>query len=265
MSEHPKGPNRAAGAFAGAAVAGITALGAGPATQNIPPAPSQRPPAAVAEVTLAPDGGILDPSSTKTPPKTNSDQNPKQELTVEVPGTGKHTGGRVVFGFERDNNGTLNTGEKGPEPGVPARELIPDLMPNLVIGTSSKGGGTEDDGWELKIAQTEKTIQVPVPKTESTFTEVTEEVQDVSKYPIKTPWEQDYKASPELHAEVERAIQECFDQIQQRRELGYLLTSLKIGGLSSDEGNAENPGDPMANLGQHSKLNQDLANQRGLA
>lgn len=258
MSESPKGPNKLAGAVAGTAALATTLTGLGGAADATPPPPSQRPPAAVAQVQLAPGGGIL--QSTPAQASKPQEQSPKQEITVTLPGT------KVAVGIERDNNGTLNTGEDGPEPGVPARELIPDIMPNLVAGTSDNNRGTVGDGWHLQLPREDMTAPIPkIVESGPTLTEETHEAIDINKYPIQTPWEQDYQASPELAKEVKGAVQECFDGIQARRKLGYNLTGVQIGGLASDEGNAENPGDPMANLGQHSKLNHDLANQRGIA
>jgi len=243
----PKGPNKLAGAAAGFAALATTVTGLGGAADAAPEKP-QRPPAVVAEAF----------------PKATSPQ--KQEITTEVIGTGEHTGGRVSVGIERDTNGTLNTGENGPEPGVPASELIPDVMPNLVIGSSDHQGGTTGDGWVWNNQKTKQEVAIPVPvQVPGKPVEHVTEVVDETKYPIKTPWEQDFHTSPELARELTAAAQDCYAQIEARQNQGYLLTGVQIGGLASDEDNATKPGDPMAGLGEQSKLNQDLANERGLA
>ncbi len=247
--ESKKGPSKLARVAAGAAALGVTLTGLGGGVADAIPDKPQKPPAAVAPAF----------------PQTSS-SSPKTEIVGEIPGTGEHTGGRISIGIERDNNGTLNTGEDGEEPGVPARELIPDIMPNLVIGSSDGAGGTVGDGWlwqNIKTTQTKpKAIPVLAP---GKSVETPVETVDATKYPIESPWEEDFHTSPELAQELRTAAEDCYSQIERRQNQGYLLTGVQIGGLASDEDNATRPGDPMAGLGEQSELNHHLANERGMA
>lgn len=232
------------GAAAAASILAPTLIGLGAAVEPIPDRP-QRPPAATAK-----------PFS----------ESPKQEQSTEIKGTGEHTGGRVSIGWERDNNGTLNTGEDGPEPGLPIKELIPEVLPNLVIGSSGENGHTQGDGWRFERGSYDKKIKVPVPqRVPGKPVERTYEAVDETTYPIESRWEQDFHTSPELVKEIRAAAEDCYAQIEARQNSGYLLTGVQIRGLASDEDNATRPGDPMANLGETSELNKQLANERGLA
>ncbi len=276
--------------FANLAVAGLAVvpafLGATSAADSS--TTSQRPPAAVAEYNPSAqedkspaESGV--PSSTVPPtipseavqnrPAPIKDESidigtisaappvTKQEQTIGLPIVRN-----INLGLERDNNGTLNTGDDGPEPGLPLDELIPDVMPNIVLGSSNGNGGTIGDGWHVDSRRDAQQRVVPQIKyVEGETIETQTRVTDIKKYPIQTPWEVDFQTSPELATELNSAMEDCYAQIEARQRQGYTLTKVEVGGLASGEDNVTKPGDPMANLGEPSKPNQNLANQRGIA
>lgn len=208
----------------------------------------------------------LSGASALTNPGGNPGTSPGTKATASATlQTGPETG--VALGLENDDNGTLNTGQEGPSGGG-LKELIPNVVPNIVAGsvTPASQGNPVGDGWHFeKVPRVSnrpapKPIELKIP----TSTPRAERITDPYKYPIKTPWEQDYTVSPELQREVSGAVQSCFNNVHAREKQGYQLDGVEIGGIASGEDNTTEPGDLLANLDRPSQLNLELANQRGL-
>ncbi len=185
--------------------------------------------------------------------------------------------GGISGGFEGDGNGLFNTREPvTPEDGEYKKDGILDAipgLPNVVFGTSDDaskradgaplGDGTyftTDEGEDRKGTEEKATIDltVRVPTLETSRKTVEKTV--AGEEPADTQYERDFETDQKTFEQASVGAQQVADETLALIEDGYTVTSVKITGKASGEDHTK--GGPMANIGEPSENNLDLAGQR---
>lgn len=188
--------------------------------------------------------------------------------------------GSASVGLEADDNGMFN----GRDPVEPSEgeynstsllDKVPGL-PNLVVGVADpeadgapKGDGnfaTSEAGAEKGRDRESKdtidlTVKIPIKTHKPTRKPVGTEAVITNRSGGDTQYERDFEIDKNTAEQALVPASEVADETLQLVEDGYTVTSVHVTGKASGEDHTTN--DPMANIGESSANNQDLARQRG--
>lgn len=186
--------------------------------------------------------------------------------------------GGIAGGLEGDGNGMFNTREPiTVHQGKYSKDGILDHIPgvpNIVFGTADKekpaadeaplGDGTYTTEAEKSVDKTKQEnhyieipIKIPTKKTSEKVVTKNITVHDSGN----TQYERDFTTDRKTFEQASTPAKEIASQTLEYVEKGYTVQGIKVIGLASGEDHT-NPSDTMANIGEPSQNNQELAGER---